>query len=433
MKNLYLLMLLLAATTISYAQTFQKRCGTYDVMQYRNQQQPGYLDRVNAAFDYAKQIAAANTASRAIGDTTYRIQVVFHVVYTTPTENIDDSIIYSQIEVLNEDYRRLNADTFKTRDVFKPIAGDAHIEFYLATTDPDGNPTTGITHTQGNPGVLGFNPFQDNVKLAAEGIAAWPTDRYLNVWVCNILNGLGVLGYAFPPDNAPNWPAGSSTDSALQGVVLHYPCVGRNYPQPIDLTVAGGRSATHEIGHYLGLRHIWGDTTGCNKQDGDGISDTPKHSDAHQQTCDTSQNSCVDSPIDYPDMIENYMDYSDDRCLNMFTVEQISVMHAMLQTSRKGIAQVVVETGVENVAEEFGKVYLYPNPTTGIVQFSTYLKTGKDYSYEVLNAMGQRITAEGSINQLTKVLDLSNQPSGIYFIRFTSGNNSLVRKFQINR
>ncbi len=433
MKNLYLITLLLAVHAVTYSQTFQKRCGTYDVMQQREQQNPGYLNRVNAAFDYAKHIAEANKANRALGDTTYRIQVVFHVVYTTAAENIADSNIYSQIEVLNEDYRRLNADTFKTRDVFKPVAGDAHIEFYLATTDPDGNPTTGITHTQGNPGILGFNPFQDNVKLAAEGIAAWPTDRYLNIWVCNILNGLGVLGYAFPPDNAPNWPTGSATDSAMQGVVLHYPCVGRIFPQPIDATVAGGRSATHEIGHYLGLRHIWGDTTGCNKQDGDGISDTPKHTDAHQQTCDTTDNSCVDSPIDYPDMIENYMDYSDDRCLNMFTQEQISIMHAMLQTSRKGIAQVVVETGIAQTAQDFGNVYLYPNPTTGIVQFSTYLKSGKDYSYEVLNAMGQRITAEESVSQLTKVLDLSAQPSGIYFIRFTAGNNSLVRRFQITR
>src|SRR6185503_10975098 len=104
-------------------------------------QNPGYMARVNACFDQAKRIAEVNKNNRAIGDTIYRIRMVFHVVYTSPEENIPDSVIFSQIQVLNEDYRRKNADTVLTRSIFKPVAGDAGMEFYLATVDPDGNPT----------------------------------------------------------------------------------------------------------------------------------------------------------------------------------------------------------------------------------------------------------------------------------------------------
>jgi hypothetical protein len=430
-KILFALCASMGFAVVAEAQVIQKRCGTFDVMKTRDQETPGYLNRVNTTFDYAKQIADANKSNRSLGDTVYRIRCVFHILYTNAAENIPDSVIYSQIEVLNEDYRRRNADTFKTRDLFKPIATDAHIEFYLADTDPDGNPSTGITRTQASPGFLGFNPFQDNAKSAATGGKdPWPTDRYLNIWVCNILNGLGVLGYAFPPSNAPGWPQGSSTDSAKQGVVLHYPVVGRNYPTPIDATVAGGRSAVHEIGHYLGLRHIWGD--GDCTQD-DGISDTPLSDAAHQQTCDTTDNSCPDSPTDFPDMIENYMDYSDDRCLNMFTREQVEIMHAMLQTSRAGIADVVVETGINEVESYFTRTDVFPNPANGLVTMNVQTKGGRNYSYQVFNGIGEQLFGE---TQLTaaftqRTLDFSAQPAGIYFVKISSGEQVVVKKLRV--
>lgn len=419
--------------TNANAQVLQNRCGTFDVVKAREQESPGYLNRVNATFDYAKQIANANKDSRALGDTIYRIRCVFHVLYTNATENIPDSVIYSQLEVLNEDYRRKNEDTVKTRDVFKDVAADARIEFYLADTDPDGNPTSGITRTQGNPGFLGFNPFQDNAKSAATGGKdPWPTDRYLNIWVCNILNGLGVLGYAYPPSNAPNWPQGSTTDSAKQGVVLHFPVVGRNYPTPIDPTVAKGRSAVHEIGHYLGLRHIWGD--GDCTQD-DGISDTPDAIDAHQQTCDTTSNTCPETPVEFPDMIENYMDYSDDRCLNMFTKEQVGIMHAMLQTSRAGIADVAVETGVNEVSDYFTRVDVYPNPTNSSVTLNIQTKGGRVYSYEVYNAVGEKLFSEMQFSATSAkcTLDFTPQPAGIYFVKISSGEQVIVKKIRVTK
>ncbi len=435
MKKIYSLVLVLFIVVNVIAQANLRRCGTYTLEQYHEQQAPGYKDRVKACFANAKQIADANKANRAVNDTIYKVQLVFHVVYTAPEENIPDSVIYSQIEVLNEDYRRLNADTGRTRAEFMPVAGDAGIEFELATVDPDGNPTNGITRTAGDGGLLGFNPFTENMKVEPGGKAPWPTDRYVNVWVCNVLNGLGILGYSYPPSNAPNWQAGSFTDSTKQGVVLHYPVVGRNFSQPIDPTVAGGRSLVHELGHYFGLRHIWGDNADCIEDDG--ISDTPFAADASQQTCDTVINSCIDGPFDFNDMIENYMDYSDDRCLNMFTKEQIGIMRAMLQTSRAGVAKVEVAnvTGIQATASNLLNIQLYPNPTTGIVYLNAQIKNGKQYSYEIYNAIGEKLVAENELTPANtrRVINLEGRASGIYFARIISGDQVVVKKFQLLR
>lgn len=432
MKSLFTLSVSMLACICVFAQANLQRCGTFNVMQYQQQLDPTYKQRVNACFDNAAQLVAQKQSSRAADDTIYKVRLVFHVVYGSAAEDIPDSVIYSQVEVLNEDYRRLNADTSRTRAEFLPVAADTRIQFELATTDPDGNPTTGITRTAGNGGPLGFNPFQDNVKTEPGGKTPWPTDRYVNVWICNILGGLGILGYAFPPSNAPNWPANSSTDSSKQGIVLHYPVVGRNFSDPIDATVTKGRSLTHEMGHYFGLRHIWGDNTGCS--DDDGIADTPFASDASQQTCDTVINSCPDAPVDFHDMIENYMDYSDDRCLNMFTKGQSDIMRSMLQTSRAGVATPEIATSLGSELKNIAMVQVFPNPTSGLVYVNTQLKAGT-YSYEVYNAIGEKLIGEqditASVNQ--RIINLSLQPAGIYFIKIASGNEVIVKKVQIAR
>ena len=309
----------------SFAQQLN-RCYTHELMLEKDKQHPGYMQRVDDLFNQAKQYAAGKSAHRAIGDTIYHVRCVFHVLYTTPAENIDDSVIRNQIDVLNRDYRRRNADTVDTRPVFQDRAGDTRIEFFLADTDPNGNPTTGITHTVGNPGFLGYNAFTDNAKAAATGGKdPWPTDQYLNIWVCNI-SLFGVLGYAFPPDNAPNWPANSGADSSKQGVVLDTRVVGDNNPNPIDSTVSGGRSAVHEIGHYLGLRHIWGDAT-CGS---DLVSDTPTHNTANYG-CPAAghKSTCSGTPIE---MTMNYMDYTDDACMYMFSAGQKSRVLATFAT-----------------------------------------------------------------------------------------------------
>ncbi len=426
MKKILLLAFQIGSFAL-FAQQNTIRCYTKEVMNEYEKQHPGYNDRVNHLFDEAKRQTKISNSSRSMADTVYKIRVVFHVVYTTAAENIPDSFIYSQIEILNEDYRRKNADTSLTRTEFLPVAADAGIEFELASQDPNGNFTTGITRTLGSPtGPLGFTPFADEVKSAAKGGKdPWPTDQYLNIWVCNILNGFGVLGYAFPPNNAPNWTAADTTDAAHQGVVLHYPVVGRNNTSPLDPTVAQGRSAVHEIGHYLGLRHIWGDGD-CTVDDG--LDDTPTAAAANQQTCNYTTNSCTDTPVDHPDMLENYMDYSDDRCLNMFTKEQVGVMRWILQTSRAGIVSgvdITYPAAINNIEQKlFARIY--PNPTQGKINIS---HDASNASCEVFDIYGKEVKSE--LIRSEAIIDISNLADGIYTLKLKADQAERTKKIYL--
>jgi hypothetical protein len=234
------------------------------------------------------------------------IPVVVHVIYSNSNENISDAQIQSQIDVLNEDYRRTNSDADNTWSQ----AADTQIEFCMATVDPNGNATTGITRKSSSTTSWGTN---DAMKYSSQGgVDAWDTSQYLNMWVCNI--GGGILGYA-------QFPGGSA---ATDGVVM-----GPNYfgssakgsgfylSAPFDL----GRTTTHEVGHFLNLRHIWGDGN-CSYDDF--VTDTPT-SDAANYGCATGHVSC--SSVD---MVQNYMDYSDDSCMNLFTQGQTDRMRAVL-------------------------------------------------------------------------------------------------------
>src|SRR5207247_111367 len=160
--------------------------------------------------------------------------------------------------VLNADYRKTNADVSTVPAPFQPLADDARAQFKLATTDPSGNPTNGITRTQTNTGSF---PHDDSVKSAATGGAdPWPSDRYLNIWVCPL--GSSLLGYA----QFPGGPA------ATDGVVILHSAFGNTGTAAAPFNL--GRTATHEIGHWLDLHHIWGDDgTGCFGSDF--VADTP--------------------------------------------------------------------------------------------------------------------------------------------------------------
>lgn len=354
----------ISISLLAYGQQFD-RCATHNVIMQNDTRHNGYKQQVDATFQFLKQYSTTFASNRANGDTIYRVPVVFHVVYENAAENINDSLLMNQIEVLNQDYRRRNADTNLTRAVFDTLAGDAQIEFYLAYEDPQGNPTRGITRTpttETNFGIDLFSQNLDKVKFdSTGGKSSWPTDKYLNIWVCDLENPafpLGqVLGFAYPPSCAPNWPQGQlPTDPAVNGVVVHYKVLGRNNPLSTgSFAIADkGRTATHEVGHYMGLRHIWGDGQGaifggvdCSADDG--IADTPNAGNNAQQQCNYSKNTCVDTPFDYPDMIENYMDYAEEGCMNMFTHGQIEIMRASLATCRNSIPRKPVE-GQDNSA-----------------------------------------------------------------------------------
>ena len=230
------------------------------------------------------------------------IPVVFHVLYANSTENIADSEILEQLQTLNDDFRRLNSDA----DGIWPQAADTEIEFCLASFDPGGAPTNGILRVPTTVSSFGSD---DAMKFSAQGGSdAWPASDYLNFWVCNL--GGGLLGYA-------QFPGGAA---ATDGVVCGYPFVGNNGPGAGIYNL--GRTGTHEVGHWLDLRHIWGDGL-CGADDG--VSDTPE-SDAANFNCAIGHESCGSV-----DMVQNYMDYSQDACMNLFTSGQAVRMQALFQ------------------------------------------------------------------------------------------------------
>jgi hypothetical protein len=245
------------------------------------------------------------------------IGVVVHVVYNEQAGNIPDAQIHSQIDALNRDYSRANADAAHAPAVWKGLQHDAKIRFKLATKDPAGAPTAGITRTQTT--VAQFVT-DDAVKFAARGGAdAWDANRYLNLWVCNL--GDGLLGYAQFPGMPP----------ATDGVVILNLAFGTQ--GNIAPNFNQGRTAVHEVGHWLGLHHIWGDTTDCSGSDL--VSDTPNQQHPNFGKPNFPHISCNNAPNG--DMFMNYMDYVDDQAMVMFTAGQIARMRATLQGPRASI------------------------------------------------------------------------------------------------
>ncbi|MBI2966993.1 MAG: PKD domain-containing protein [Bacteroidetes bacterium] len=293
-----------------------KVTGTYVQMQMAND--PNYAGNMNKMYQQIQQWIADNPnylAQKAVKT----IPVVVHVIYNTPDENVSNALIYDMMNTLNEDFRRLNADTTQTRGIFLPVAADAQIEFCLAQRDPSNNATTGIvrkstTKTWWDPD----NETNDMKANATGGDDPWNPYNYLNIWICDIDNGAGygTAGYAYLPTPGMH---GSSIDGLV-----------------IDNSIGicfGCRTATHEIGHYLGLKHTWGNNPpSCNNDDG--FTDTPTSSDENFG-CNYSQNTCSNDVPNMLDQIENYMSYAD--CQNMYTTMQANYMNGVLNGTRSSL------------------------------------------------------------------------------------------------
>lgn len=319
MRQIYLLLILsLIIVNTAFGQV--TRCSTPEHEAVLKAKDPQYEAKRAAIEEFTARFAEKKgEALKTGGPAVVTIPVVFHVVYKTAAQNIDDSYILSQLDILNEDFRRLNADTSDTPAAFDDVAADCNIEFCLAQVDPSGNPTTGILRY--STAVNSFNT-NDDVKFAADGGAdAWPADSYLNFWICNL--GASLLGYA-------QFPGGpDETD----GVVIHYNHVGDN---PAGYPYHLGRTATHEVGHWLNLRHIWGDDTNCGGSDL--VADTPNQK-VETYGCPGYPRTDICSATAPGIMFQNYMDYSDDGCMNIFTEGQKVRMLALFEPggSRYGL------------------------------------------------------------------------------------------------
>ncbi len=255
------------------------------------------------------------------------IPVVVHVVWHEQLENISEEQIYSQLEVLNTDFRMLN-DTSAIPNEFAHLAADIEIEFCLATTDPNGNPTTGITRTFTSLDQVGIAKDNlDNYFIYYDslgGKSSWDTEHYLNIWVCELANSGNLLGYASAPSTSP---------FVEDGVVIDYRYFGTTGTAENSFPNELGRTATHEVGHFFNLEHMWGpEDGGCGVDDF--VADTPEQS-TYYFSCPTyPKTSCGSS-----DMFMNFMDYVDDRCMYLFTEGQKARMQAALNGPRLKLSQ----------------------------------------------------------------------------------------------
>jgi hypothetical protein len=347
-----LIAVLFTGVDSTHAQEFSRHCGHDDLLKFAQQELPGFDAQYNRIYDQARAWALAN-ADRQTEDTTYTIQLVFHILYEADDQyqQISDELIHSQIAALNRDFNKQNADTSDTREFFKPVAADTRIKFVLAKKIGDQCKDAIIRKQWTAPAavlpIYGDFLIKDNLW---GGSSAWNTAKYLNIWVCDLNKssqpGDGFLGgYAYLPGLVN---AGLPIPKRYDGVVIDFRFFGEDNPwvaevQPGFGRYTKGRTTVHEVGHWLGLRHIWGDLgtllpdQGC--QADDGVDDTPNAAQpyaAHGFCQDTIVNSCDDGEGDLPDMFENYMDYSTDECNTMFTIGQSDVMRFVLSDYRAG-------------------------------------------------------------------------------------------------
>lgn len=351
------------------------------------------------------------------------IPVVFHIIHNGEPvgvgANISTAQILSQLDVLNEDFRRLNTDIYITPSAFRGASDDALIEFCLAQQDELGNPTNGIERIQGVQSSYDASEFNTLEKP----YSVWDRDKYMNFWTCNIPS---LSGYATFPSGPAN----------LDGVVIKYDQVGNtgNVNPPFDL----GRTATHEVGHWLNLRHIWGDAPGCSIDDS--IPDTPLQDVATPiGTCPTFPvltNSC--SP-NYPGiMFYNQMDYSGDVCLTMFTVGQTSRMDAALFGPRASLLFSngcnPSNTGIYNNSLS-KSVTVYPTINNGNLTVEINLKQQQGVGIEIYTTLGEKIweSFQQNMNNISIPIDLSNNSDGVYFVQITSNSQTTTKRIIINK
>lgn len=400
----------------------QPHCHTNEYMELMNSMDATYRESIDQTDNHTIQLMENNSLVRSTTDEILYIPVVVHVVYNIAAENISDAQIFSQIDVLNEDFRRTNDDASDVPSGFEDVAADSYIQFVLTSVDPDGNPTSGITRNETEfaswnfSAGSGVDSAAENVKSEATGGAdIWDRDCYLNIWVCDL--GSSILGYASPPGSS------ESTD----GVVIGYKWFGRNGSAIFPYNK--GRTTTHEVGHWLGLKHIWGDDGGsC--AGSDGIADTPNQGDLNFG-CPTYPLTDACSPSIPGVMFMNYMDYTDDACMFMFTQGQANKMRSVLEDSRSGILACANSVAIPS-NQKWMNGEVYPNPVQETLFVRLPELSGSNWVLQILDLTG-RIQLEESITGGTDEVSVASLMNGTYILCITNGEELFTEKIVINR
>ena len=418
-KGLYTIQFLLLSASYIFA---QQQCGYNTLLQNIQQQYPAYYDAVQEFYEEAQQ------ATTYRNDEVYTIPIVVHVVWQRPEENISDAQIHEQLDVINKAFRRRIHDMDKVRGIFRGVVGDPRIEFQLdkiirVQTDTPFKTQIDINNLQ----IL----YPDNVKLTSLGGSdAWDTEQYLNIWVCKIEDDK-LLGYSYPPAMMDNWPEHSqSFPKEYDGIVLNYKAFGQHLDPFVnaagDIIKLEGKALVHEIGHYLGLRHTWGDSelfvNDCALDDG--LEDTPPMY-GPSSSCDYEKNTCINNEgYDFPDMIENYMDYTVDECRISFTKQQIALMRYVLANRRPYLRASKL---ANNPSED---IIIYPNPTAKYCFIYTQPFQNPIYKIRVRSISGipVNITISDVVGDNSNYkLDCSTLANGTYVVECFTLNEQFTK------
>jgi hypothetical protein len=357
---------------------------------------------------------------------TFTIPTVVHVIHNSTESvgtgrNIPNARIFEQIQILNADFNRTNSDASNTPSAFTSIAANCEINFCLITEYPSGHALAGQTmpeqgvdrvSTADISGISNTTSGYSTTTINAtiKPATSWNPNLVMNIWVVQISGG--ILGYAqFPGTGVAN------TD----GTVIGYQFFGNTTASPYNK----GRTATHEIGHFLGLRHIWGDANCGNDQ----ISDTPTQQTSNfgcpsfpHVTCSNGVNG---------DMFMNYMDYTDDACMNIFTAGQKaaiqSVMTSALRRSQLNASSATL-CGALSVEDYLSNenVNIFPNPATDVINVS--FTSSDDAEITVFNIVGGIVYNNQNVTNKTNEIDMSQEANGIYFVRVKSGDQIVTKK-----
>ena len=367
-----------------------------------------------------------DSKSSKVAGAVLTIPVVVHVIYRTNSQNIPMQQVLDQIDVLNADFGRTNADASNTPVIYSGVASSTDVQFCLANRDPNGNETNGVTRTFTNKTSMIY-PTDD---AFLKSLSYWPSDQYLNIWVCNLTESSGtfnILGYAqFPSNSTLSGLSANEGQATTDGVVINYTVFGKNSATGGNYDL--GRTTTHEVGHWLGLLHTWGDGD-CSVDDN--CTDTPN--------CDqdfyASTPSCA-APIQCTNrrMIENYMDYSDDACMNLYTADQKDRMQTAISMSPRRAAlqnsQGCCDTCIFPKETE---LIVYPNPTFNIANLTLESKTATVVNLKIYDATGKYLYGEESaaVTLYTKTLDFSQWAEGLYLIVAQVGDRKYIRKLVV--
>lgn len=413
MKIVVKILSLLVLLFVAFAAHAQNpvRCATTEKFKEALAKNPAIALQREALEQFTQeQILRANSTT----DTSiYTIPVIVHVVYHSfdaAAQNISDSQIQSQMDAINEDFARLNADTSTTPLAFQSVAVDTKIRFQLTNKDPNGNPSSGIERISTAKNNVGSD---DSLYSIAP---AWDRTCYYNVWVCNI-DGGNTLGFSYLP---------GTVVADHDGTVVDYKAFGRI--GTLFPSFNKGRTFTHEAGHFLNLLHTWGDSPSCIPDDD--VSDTPLESDA-STGCPTFPLTDVCTTSAPGVMFMNYMNYVDDNCMNLFTAGQRDRMRAALYLAPRDKLRDRSLCNVLSIQETKPKALrIYPNPVEKIV-FITIPADFKVQQIAIYNILGQVVmqSINSTQNDTLLNLDISSLSRGMYFLRIVSNQQELQERF----